>query len=77
MANVGFPRATDILQVSVIACIQVVFLILLYYWLRFRVISEFITAANDGIFTDFTNHYYPMGREFLSSNYLSEARDRS
>lgn len=53
--------------VSVIACILVVFLILLYYWLRFKAISEFITIADDGIFTDFTNHYYPMGREFLSS----------
>jgi hypothetical protein len=52
---------------SVVTCILVVCLVLLYYWLQWRTISEFVTATNDGIFTDFTAHYYPMGRAILSS----------
>ncbi len=52
---------------TVVSCILVMCLVLLYYWLQWRTISEFVTATNDGIFTDFTAHYYPMGRAILSS----------
>ena len=51
----------------VVTCVLVVCVVLLYYWLQWRTISEFITATNNGIFTDFTAHYYPMGRAILSS----------
>ena len=53
--------------VSVVACILVVLLVLLYYWLKWRLLSEFVPATNVGIFTDFVSHYFPMGREILST----------